>query len=247
MYNPFSLEGKSILITGASSGIGKSIAIECSKMGAKLLITGRNEERLNETFQALSGVDHLQIAGDLRDSSFMAQLVEFSPALNGLVNCAGIVLPIPFKFATKEKLNEILEINFEVPALLTQSLLKKQKIAKQASIVFISSVSGVLCAAYGNSLYSASKGAINGLAKGMALDLSPSKIRVNTVIPGMIETDLVSKKMNQEEYDKDVADYPLKRHGKPEEVAYATIYLLSDAAAWITGSNLLIDGGLTLK
>lgn len=247
MYNPFSLAGKTVLVTGASSGIGKAIAIECSKMGARLIITGRNEERLLDTFSQLEGTDNIQIVADLYNEKDIQQLAEEISDLDGLVHCAGFTIPVPFQFITREKIDSIFAVNFTSTALLSQLLLKKRKIKKESSIVFISSVSGVFCSAVGASLYSASKGAVNGLIKGMALDLAGKGIRVNSVNPGMIETNIFSEgEITKEQLELDKNRYPLKRYGKPQEVAYAVIYLLSDASKWVTGSNLLIDGGYTL-
>ena len=247
MYNPFSLENKTILITGASSGIGRATAIECSKMGAKVVITDINEERLKETFNRLEGEGHLKISADLTCQTDLDKLVDLTPALTGLVNCAGLADYFPYQFINKDRLNKTFDVNFHAPAILTQKLLKMKKIVNNSSIVFISSVSGVFCSAYGGSLYSASKGAINGLVKGMALDLSVKHIRVNSVNPGVIDTNLFNNSgITEEDLKEDIKRYPLKRYGKPEEVAYAVIYLLSDASQWVTGSNLVIDGGYTL-
>lgn len=164
-----------------------------------------------------------------------------------MVNCAGLTIPKPFKFLQEEDIQEVMTINFNAPLLLTQLLVKKKKLQKAASIVFISSISGIKVSYIGNSIYSASKGAINGFCKGLALELAPQQIRVNTVIPGMVETNIVSGgEVTQEQMEADKQKYPLKRYGKPEEVAYAVVYLLSDASSWVTGSNLLIDGGYTL-
>jgi NAD(P)-dependent dehydrogenase (short-subunit alcohol dehydrogenase family) len=175
MYNPFSLTGKTIYVSGASSGIGKAVAKEISKMGAKVCITGRNSERLKNTFTQLDGEGHIQIVADLQTEDGRKTLVETLPELDGIVHCAGISKPLPFKFSGKEVFNEVMGINFNSPALLSQQLFKNKKIKKGASIVFISSVSGVLCTSLGGSVYSASKGAINGLVKGMALDLAPDR------------------------------------------------------------------------
>jgi len=247
MYNPFTLAGKTIFITGASSGIGKAIAIECSKMGATVIISGRNIERLNETYCKLEGKGHLQFITDLCNSNKLKELVMVLPGLDGIVHCAGVADPLPFQFVNNEKLKHVFDVNFTAPTLLTQKLLKIKKVNKNASIVFVSSISGVFCSSIGGSVYSASKGAINGLAKGMALDLAPKSIRVNCVNPGMIQTNIFeSGKISEEQLEVDVKRYPLKRYGRPEEVAYAVIYLLSDASKWVTGSNLLIDGGYTL-
>lgn len=247
MYNPFSLAEKTILVTGASSGIGKSIALECSKMGAALIITGRNSERLNQTFSALNGLNHRQFVADLSREEEIQKLVEFVPLLNGIVHVAGVAKPKPFQFINRAELNEIMEINFYAPVLLSNQIIRKKKMNKPASIVFVSSISGVMVSFVGGSSYSASKGALNGIVKGMALDLAQKQIRVNTVIPGMIDTGIFDGSgITQEDLKEDAKRYPLGRYGKPEEVAFATIYLLSDASSWTTGSNLLLDGGFTL-
>jgi NAD(P)-dependent dehydrogenase (short-subunit alcohol dehydrogenase family) len=247
MYNPFTLEAKTIFVSGASSGIGKSIAVECSRMGANLIITGRNTERLNNTFLQLEGGNHIQIAADLQTDAGIGTIVEKVPSLDGIVHCAGITRHVPFKLSGREVINDVMQINFNSPAIISQLLLKNKKVRKGASFVFISSVAGVLCSWIGNSAYSASKGAINGLIKGMALDLASSGIRVNSVNPAMIDTDILSSGViTNEQMKADMDRYPLKRYGKPEEVAFLAIYLLSDASAWMTGSSLTIDGGYTL-
>jgi NAD(P)-dependent dehydrogenase (short-subunit alcohol dehydrogenase family) len=247
MYNPFNLQEKTILVTGATSGIGKGVAIECSKMGATLVITGRNEQRLSETFEQLNKGDHKKIIADLRYDDQIGLLISLLSEIDGIVHCAGIVDPIPFQFVTRTKLNEIFEINFFSPSVLTQSILKKKLLRKNASIVFISSVSGVYCSSVAGAMYSSTKGAINGLIKGMALDLASKGIRVNSVCPAMIDTNIFNDgRVTKEQLAEDKSRYPLNRYGKPEEVAYAAIYLLSDASKWVTGTNLLIDGGYTL-
>jgi len=247
MYNPFSLAGKTIYVSGASSGIGKAVATEASRMGAKVCITGRNSERLNNTYTQLEGEGHIQIVADLQNDDGIKTIIESMPALDGIVHCAGISKPMPFQFSGKEVFNEVMGINFNSPAMLSQQLLKNKKIKRGASIVFISSVSGVFCTSLGGSVYSASKGAINGLVKGMALDLAPKMIRVNSVNPGMIDTSIFEEgAITREQLKEDINHYPLKRYGKPEEIAFLVVYLLSDASLWMTGSSLLIDGGYTL-
>lgn len=248
MYNPFSLEGKVILVTGASSGIGKATAIECSRMGAKLVITGRNEERLLETFSALEGEDHLYVVADLTDEQQMDKLVEQTPVLHGLVNNAGITETIPTQFIKRDKLEKILGINTIAPILLTQKILKKRKIGKGGSIVFTGSISGTICAAGGNVLYSTSKGAIKGFVKNAALDLSIKGIRVNEICPGMIDTHILDASIiTSDQLELEASRYPMKRFGKPEEVAYGIIYLLSEASSFVTGTGIVIDGGFTLQ
>lgn len=248
MYNPFSLEGKVILVTGASSGIGRATAIECSHMGAKLVITGRNEERLLETFSALEGEDHLYVVADLTDEQQMDKLVERTPVLHGLVNNAGITEIVPTQFIKRDKLEKILGINTIAPILLTQKILRKKKIGKGGSIVFTGSISGYACVAGGNVLYSTSKGAINGFVKNAALDLAAKKIRVNQVCPGIIDTHIFDAGIiTPEQLELEVSRHPIKRFGKPEEVAYGIIYLLSEASSFVTGTGIVIDGGFTLQ
>lgn len=248
MYNPFSLEGKTILVTGASSGIGRATAIECSKMGATVVITGRNLERLEATFQLLEGVNHLMIGTNLNTEEGLETLMKELSNIDGIVHSAGLTKSLPFQFATRENIDEVMNVNFYAPAEITRRAIKAKKINKNGAIVFISSVSGIYCSAVASSIYSASKGAVNGLIKGMALDLATKGIRVNSVNPGVIETSIFdSGAITEEQLEEDKKRYPLKRFGQPEEVAYAVIYLLSDASKWVTGSNLLIDGGYTLQ
>jgi NAD(P)-dependent dehydrogenase (short-subunit alcohol dehydrogenase family) len=247
MFNPFTLNGKTIFVTGASSGIGRAIAIESSKMGANVIITGRNEERLKKTYYLLKGSVHGLIVADLSVKEDIERLHKELPVIDGLVNCAGLTKVAPFSFATRDSFEEVMNVNFFAPIELTRLLVKSKKISKGGSIVFISSITGVYCSFVASSIYSASKGAINGLVKGVALDLAPKGIRVNSVNPGMIETDILSDSaITEDQLKEDMKRYPLGRYGKPEEVANAVIYLLSDAASWTTGSNLLIDGGYTL-
>jgi NAD(P)-dependent dehydrogenase (short-subunit alcohol dehydrogenase family) len=247
MYNPFSLEGKTILVTGASSGIGRAIAIECSRMGAKLIITARNEERLNETLSLMEGNGHSMFIADLNKKEDQQKLIEQVQIIDGLVNCAGIIKTLPFSFINQESLDSVMDVNFKAPTLMTVQLVKKKKFSKNSSIVFISSIGGVLIATPGNSIYTASKGAVHGIIKGMAMELAPKNIRVNSVNPGLVESHIYDAGViSEEQIEEDKNKYPLKRHGKPEEIAYAVIYLLSDASSWVTGSALIIDGGFTL-
>ena len=250
MYTPFSLSGKSILVTGASSGIGRAIAIECAKMGAAVILTARNENRLKETLSLMdnSQAKHTIISIDLSSESQINELTDFIKGrIDGVVQCAGLVIPKPFQFISTKDLSTIMDVNYKAPVLLSQQLIKKRKLNKGASIVFISSISGVFISYVGGSLYSGSKGAINGIVKAMAIELASKAVRVNCVNPGMIDTDIMSDgTITKEQLLEDTKRYPLGRYGKPEEVAYAVVYLLSDASRWVTGTNLLIDGGYTL-
>lgn len=247
--NPFSLKNKIILVTGASSGIGRAIAVECSNMGAIVYLTARNKERLNQTLAMMAGEGHQVICADLLIEEDLTSLVSsINVKLDGVVQCAGYTIPKPFLFFSKDDISSIMKVNFESPTLLTQYLLKNKKLKNGSSIVFISSISGVYISAVANSMYSATKGALNGIIKGMAIELAAKGIRVNSVNPGMVATDIFKdSSIGETELAEDVKRYPLKRYGKPEEVAYGVIYLLSDASSWTTGSNLLIDGGYTLQ
>jgi NAD(P)-dependent dehydrogenase (short-subunit alcohol dehydrogenase family) len=247
MYNPFSLEGKTILVTGASSGIGRATAIECSKLGASVVITARNEQRLSETFAQLEGEGHKMIIADLSDEAQLDLLVDGCPPLDGLVNNAGITETLMTPFIKRAKLMKVLETNTIAPILLTQRLLKKKIISRGGSIVFTGSISGPYVAVGGNAIYSASKGAIHGFMKNAALDLSLQGIRVNEVCPGMINTHIMdSGSIDEEQLQVEAQRYPMRRFGRPEEVAYGIIYFLSDASSFTTGSSLVIDGGITL-
>lgn len=247
MYNPFSLEGKTILVTGASSGIGRAVAIECSKMGAVVFLSARNDARLRETLEALEGDGHQIIVADLTDEEAIKTLVEQVPQLDGVVCAAGISMLKPIQVLSEKDIQTIFATNYSAPVLLTKTLVKKRKLNNEASLVYISSVSGNGNTATALSLYGSSKSALNSFAKYAALELSGKKIRCNTICPGRIETNLLQNQtMSAEDLEKDIAKYPLHRYGKPEEVAQTAVYLLSDATKWITGTSITIDGGRTL-
>lgn len=250
MYNPFTLQGKTILITGASSGIGKTTAIECSKLGANVIITGRDEVRLNETLEELSVNDntHQKIVADLTDENALEQLVQSLPALDGCVNNAGVVGLVPTSFLTMEKIAKMQQINLNVPMLLTKLLTKKKKLNNPSSIVFTSSVAGVYRVSMGNAIYATTKCGIDAFMRTAALELASKGIRCNSVNPAMVETRILNRgQLTPEQYELDRQRYPLKRYGKPEDVAWAIIYLLSDASSWVTGTSLKLDGGMTLE
>ena len=250
-YNPFSLEGKTVLITGASSGIGRTTAIECSKMGASVIITARNEERLKATLESLStelGQTHQMVLADLSSEEGVNALVDELPHLDGVSLNAGIVKTLPVKFINKDDLTEVLNVNMMGPILLAQRLLKKKKITRGSSVVFTSSIGGVMISTVGNTMYGVSKGGLNAFMKGMALEMASIGIRSNSVNPGFVATNILSAgTISEEDLKKNVAAYPLGRFGKPEDIAYAIIYLLSDASSWVTGHTLVVDGGVILR
>ena len=247
MINPFSLEGKTILVTGASSGIGKATAIECSKMGASVIALGRNRGRLQETFAQLESANNMQFAMDLTNESEVAELLEELPKIDGLVNAAGIASTTLFQFATPDKIRGIFDVNFFAPVEFSRLLLKKKLIKKGGSIVFFSSVDGPINVHIGNSTYSATKSALASVARGMAVELAAKGIRVNYLMPGQTETPLIhGESITQEQLEEDKKNYPMGRYGRPEEIAYGAIYFLSDASTFTTGAGLVIDGGFTI-
>ena len=248
MYNPYSLEGKTILITGASSGIGKATAIECSKMGANVIITARNEAKLIQVMTELEGEGHQMFLCDLSKETDIDKMVAELPDVQGVINNAGYTKILPVQFINTDELNSIFQVNTVAPILLLQKLLKKKKIKKGASIVFTSSLAGLGCCTVGNSMYSATKGAISAFIRCVALELAPKKIRVNAVCPAMVDTGILgSGTITKEQLSTELNNYPLGRFGNPSDIALAMVYLLSDASSWITGDNLVLDGGLTLK
>lgn len=242
-FNPFTLEGKTILVTGASSGIGRGIAIACSKMGASVIVNGRNDQRLAETMSEMEGDDNLSLVADLSDNVALAEMVAKLPKLDGIVHCAGIGQRILCKQLQESDLDNMMNVNFKAPVMLQTEILKQKKVNKSASIVFIASIA---CDSptIGNAMYSASKGAIISYANCLALELAPRLIRVNCILPAMIWTDLIFKGgITEEELREDEKKYPLKRYGKPEDIANLSIYLLSDASSWMSGSSIRITGG----
>ena len=242
-FNPFTLVGKQILVTGASSGIGKAIAVACAKMGATVIVTGRNVERLNETLNLMSEGDHKAISADLTKAEDIESLVAELPKLDGLVQCAGVGSRVPCKNIGKEDLQHVFMPNVEAPILFQTAILSKRKINKAASIVYVAS-RAANAPSVGNAAYSASKGAIISYAKCLALELAPRLIRVNCICPGMVWTELILKDgVDKEQLEQSQLTYPLKRFGQPEDIANLAIYLLSDASSWMTGSSLGISGG----
>lgn len=242
-FNPFSLEGKTILVTGASSGIGRGIAVTCSKMGAAVVINGRNEQKLHETLSLMEVGNHVVAAGDLTDAKAITALVHALPKLDGIVHCAGIGERILCKNVVEDDIDKLMDVNYKAPVMLQTEILKQKRINKGGSIVFVASIASD-SPSIGNALYAASKGAVIGYANCLELELAPRQIRVNCISPAMVWTDLIFKGgVTEEELRVDEQKYPLKRYGTPEDVANLAVYLLSDASAWMTGSNIKITGG----
>lgn len=247
-YNPFSLKGKTILVTGASSGIGKETAIQCSKMGATLVLNGRNEERLTDTLNQCEGEGHTMILGDLTIQEDIEQLVSAVPSLDGVVLCAGKGLSLPVLFSSRDKFDDIFNVNFFSPVELLRLLAKKKKMLQNSSVVFIVSIGGTGRWTPGNAIYGSSKAALKTMVQYFAIELAPKKIRVNGICPGMVETPLIHHgTLTQEQLDEDREKYPLKRYGQPVDIANGAMFLLSDASSWLTGQSIVIDGGLTAR
>ena len=251
MSNPFSLEGKTILVTGASSGIGRGIAIACADIGARLILNGRNRERLEDTCAQLSGEGHQILVGDLSKQEEIERISKEVPELQGWVNSAGIPTISPIKYFTRANVEEVYNVNSVSTMLLLAQLLKNRKLKKGASVVLISSISGVYVGSVGDTAYCASKGAVNGFLKGAALELAPQGIRINSINPGLVPTEILAlsneKAGDNHHQEIMMSKYPMKRFGTPEDIANGAIYLLSDAASWVTGQALAIDGGYTLN
>jgi NAD(P)-dependent dehydrogenase (short-subunit alcohol dehydrogenase family) len=254
MENPFSLEGKTIIITGASSGIGRQTAISCSKAGARVVLLGRDETRLQETLAAMNSSDlHLVYAVDLLDFEVVAEVMKdvFMQvgAYHGLVNAAGISTTLPLKLLSPEKMDHFFRTNVHGAIQLTKLFMKHAAQDNEgASVIFISSVMGMV-GEMGKTVYSLTKGALISGARSLALELATRNVRVNTISPGVVVTPMSQSAVysqDEESLNRVKSLHPLGL-GKPEDVANACIYLLSGAARWVTGTNLVVDGGYTAR
>ena len=252
MYNPFSLENKTILVTGASSGIGRATALECSRLGASVVATARNEERLEETFLALDrslSQKHVKILSDLSTEEGIAELVLALPSLDGLSSNVGIAMSnSPIKFIKGAELQNVLQTNTFSHIFLAKMLFKKKLLNNGASCVFAASIGGVFSHGPGNAIYGISKAALESFVKYSAIEFAPKGVRCNCVCPGMIDTPLNNlAAITDEDRALDMEKYLLKRYGKPEEVAQTIAFLLSNASSFITGTSVIVDGGYTVN
>lgn len=246
--NPFSLEGKTILITGASSGIGQCTAIECSKMGARLIICGRNEDRLNRVFASLNGEGHMSFAGDLAQEEIIDKLIKEMPMIDGAFLAASQTLVLPVLFSSKNKFEEIYNNNLFPNVELLRLLAKKKKLKENSSVVYVVAIGGTTLFEPGLSIYGSAKAALNSFLRYAAVELASKKIRVNGISPGAIDTPMVHEgKVSDEQLEACISKVPLKRWGQPIDIANGAIYLLSDASSWVTGHTLVIDGGSSAK
>lgn len=250
-YNPFTLEGKTVLVTGASSGIGRQCAIDCSKMGAKVIAIGRNKGRLNDALSEMEGngvvysfdLGHLAGIKDLINT-----IVEDNGKLDGFIHAAGIEVTNPVKLTSSEDYESLYKVNCLSAFEIVKNLCGIKTFSKGGSIVFISSISGII-ARKGLSAYAASKGALVSAARVMAAEMASREVRVNVVSPGTILTPMMQNAldaMSEEDRKKRVEGFPLGL-GKTTDISSACIYFLSDASRWITGHNLIIDGGFCIQ
>lgn len=248
MENPFSLISKRVLVTGAGSGIGRAISVMASNMGATIILVDIRQDLMDETLLLLKGEGHTSIQADLSDMEQIKAIVEKVEPLDGLVNNAGVPNTKPLQFIGEEEFERVLSLNTKAPVFLTNLLFKKKKLTKGASLVFTSSLAGLYTFTPANGLYSMSKAALTSYAKSCAVEFASRGIRSNCVCPAMVNTHLRSSLgFSEEEYQKDVQKYLLKRYAEPEEIASAVVFLLSDGASYITGQTLLVDGGRSLK
>ncbi|MFO8130065.1 MAG: SDR family oxidoreductase [Bacteroidales bacterium] len=243
--NDFELKNKTILVTGASSGLGKQCAITISRYGGSLIITGRNEQRLKETLDLLKGNEHKMIAADLTSEEETARLAGQLPALNGVLYSTGISDLNPARFITKETIEKTFRISFEASVLLTSKLLAGKKLKKNdCSLVFISSIS-TRYPFVGGAMYISAKAALEGYARVLALELAPKRIRSNCIAPAFVKTPMLDDTAENysEEAVKKIEEQQLLGLGEPEDVANTAVFFLSDASRWITATNLILGGG----
>ncbi|MCC4588685.1 SDR family oxidoreductase [Xanthomonas sp. NCPPB 1067] len=240
----FGLKEKTILVTGASSGIGAAVATLCARLGATVVLTGRDEVRLRAVASALHGTGHRDIAGDITEEDTRQRLLAAAPGYHGLASCAGIAALIPFRMAAEKHLQQMLAVNYLAPVTLTQQLLAKKRLLSSASLVYVSALSA-RAAPQAAAGYAASKAALESAVRTLALEQAKHGIRANCVAPGYVDTPMLKKLGTAADMDDKIALTPLGRID-PDDVAKGVAYLLSAASRWITRSTLTIDGGISL-
>lgn len=241
--HPFHLHGKTVLVTGASSGIGRAVAIECARAGARVIIGGRDQGRLDDTLGMLNAVgqaEHMACAADLTDAAQLDRLVELAGEIDGVVHAAGISSLSPMRMLRQSFMQNALDNNFMAPLMLTQKLLYKKSLRNHASIVFLSSIAAHT-GTVGLSPYAATKAALEGMMRNLALEIAPRGMRANALVPGTVDTPMVRAAPGLLDAQRKL--YPLGL-GTPEDVAYAAVYLLCDASRKVTGTQLHLDGGI---
>lgn len=250
MINPMDLVNRTILVTGASSGIGRETAVLLSKLGACLILVGRNEEQLIKTRSLLDGTEHHISVFDLSNCDkilhWIKDISSETGPLHGLVHSAGVQFTRPLRIMNGENFEELMRVNVTAAMFLAKAFRQKGVFVPGGSLVYLSSVMG-LVGQSGQSAYSASKGALISLAKSLALELSRENIRVNCIAPAMVNTEMSDKMFEQltpEQVSQIKSMHPLGL-GQPSDVANAIAFLLADTARWITGTTLVVDGGYT--
>lgn len=237
--SPYNFSGKNILITGASSGIGQQTAIRLSETGAKLFITGRNHERLDETFRKLQGKDHIKVIADLTDTGQIDKVVNVVSELHGFVHCAGVSTLVPIKYIKQEQVRDVFSINYESAVLLVGKILLLKKNTKTTSFVFMSSLATVH-PMFGGSLYIGSKLALEGFSKSIAIEFSSKGIRSNCICPAYVVTPMVEKV--RESFSDDFIEKFKTMHpngfGYPDDVVNIISFLLHDGSRWLNGQNI---------
>lgn len=240
MSSPFSLHGKTVLVTGASSGLGRQTALTCARFGAHVILTGRDVVRLQAVYEQLPGDGHKQIQADLTLAEDRERLVQASSVVDGLVHCAGQQKHCPIRQLSEQVMTDMYTVNFLAPVMLTQRLLQTNALAVQGSIIFMLSTAAHI-GTRGVGPYSAMKAGLIGIIKCLALEQAKRKIRVNGISPSAVETPM----WGAEQLEAQRLKHPLGL-GSPDDVANAAVYLLSDASRWVTGTSLVMDGGVIL-
>lgn len=248
--NPLDMTGRTVLVTGASSGLGRGIAEMLAKLGSKVILVARDKERLKSAKDTLEGTGHMAVAFDLAMveaiPAWMRELAQAHGPLHGLVHSAGLLPTKPLRMQSAMDWENALRLNVSAGAALAKGFRQKEVNAGAGSLVYMSSVMG-LTGQSGQVLYSATKGALVAMVRSMAIELARENIRVNCVAPAMVAagmTDKYRQNVLPEVFEHMVGLHPLGL-GKPEDVAYATAFLLADTARWITGTTLVVDGGYT--
>ena len=241
------IAGKTIAVTGASSGIGRATADHLLAHDAHVVAIGRNVEKMQ---RELDGKNVTIIQADLWDLASYATFVERMPSLDGVVHSAGMVENNPIRFFSLEKYERTITLNQTAPLVLLSELLRRQKLNKNGSIVLVSSINGNSVAIKGCAAYAASKAALTGIAKVIALELAPRGIRCNCVQPGMVATPMIADlaQTSESTTKADMARYPLgQRYATATEIATVVKFLLSSDSSFVTGQSVIVDGAYSIQ